>query len=49
MFNDAFACLHKASLKIKLSKCSIFKEQIHCVGQLVCETSIIPLAKLKCS
>ena len=29
MMEKAFECLIKAGLKIKLSKCSFFKEQIH--------------------
>ena len=44
MINKAFEHLQKASLKIKLSKCSFFKEQIHYLGHLVSGTSILPLA-----
>ena len=33
-----------ARLKIKLSKCLFFKEQIHYLGHLVSGTSILPLA-----
>ena len=44
MLDKAFKCLLKASLKIKLSKCSFFKEQIHCLGHLVSITSILALA-----
>ena len=44
MFDKAFKCLLKARLKIMLSKCSFFKEQIHYLGHLVSETSILPLA-----
>ena len=35
MLDKAFKCLLKAGLKIKLSECSFFKEQIHCLGHLV--------------
>ena len=37
--NNAFACLSNAGLKIKLNKCSVFKEQIHYLGRLVSDTS----------
>ena len=40
MLDKAF----KHWLKIKLSKCSFFKEQIHYLGHLVSGTSILPLA-----
>ena len=43
MLNNAFNCLHKAGLKIKLSKCSFSKEQIHYLGHLVSGASILPL------
>ena len=43
MLNNASKCLSKAALKIKLSKCSFFKEQIHYLGQLVSGTYILPL------
>ena len=43
MLDNAFKHLLKAGLKIKLSKCSIFKEQIHYLGHLVSGTSILPL------
>ena len=33
----------KLAFKIKLSKCSFFKEQIHYLGHLVNSTSILPL------
>ena len=36
--------LLNAGLKIKLSKCLFFKEQIHYLGHLVSGTSILPLA-----
>ena len=35
MLDKAFKCLLKAGLKMKLSKCSFFKEQIHYLGHLV--------------
>ena len=44
MISKEFECLQKAGLKVKLRKCSFFKEQIHCLGYLVSGTSIIPLA-----
>ena len=43
MLDNALKCLLKAKLKIKLSKCSFFKEQIHYLGHLVTGTSILPL------
>ena len=43
MLNNVFECLHKAGLKIKLSKCLFFKEQIHYLGHLVSGMSILPL------
>ena len=43
MLNNAFECICKAGLKIKLSKCSFFKEQIHYLGDLLSGTSILPL------
>ena len=43
MLNNAFECLSKAAFKIKLSKCSFFKEQIHYLGHLVSCTSILQL------
>ena len=43
MLDKTFKCLLKAGLKIKLSKCSFFKEQIHYLGHLVSGTSILPL------
>ena len=43
MLNSAFECLSKAGLKIKLTKCSFFKEQIHYLGHLVSGASILPL------
>ena len=42
MISNAFKCLHKAGLKIKLSKCSFFKEQIQYLGLLVSGNSILP-------
>ena len=42
MLNRAFECLSKAGLKIKLSKCPFFREQIHYLGHLVSGTSILP-------
>ena len=44
MLDKAFKGLLKAELKIKLSKHSFFKEQIHYLGQLVSGTSSIPFA-----
>ena len=44
MLDKAFKCLLNARLKIKLSKCSFFKEQIHYLGHLVSGMSILPLA-----
>ena len=44
MLDKSFTCLLKSRIKIKLSKCSFFKEQIHHLGHLVCGTSILPLA-----
>ena len=41
MLNNAFKCLCKASLKIKLN--SFFKEKIHYLGHLVSGASILPL------
>ena len=43
MLDKAFKCLIKARLKIKLSKCSFFMEQIHYLGHLSSGTSILPL------
>ena len=43
MLNNAFKCLSKAGLKIKLSKCLFFKEKIHYLGHLVSGASILPL------
>ena len=43
MLDKAFKHLLKAGLKIKLSKCFFFKEQIHYLGQLVIGMSILPL------
>ena len=43
MLNNAFECLNKTDLKIKLSKCSFFMEQIHHLGHLVSTASILPL------
>ena len=43
MISNAFECLQKAGLKIKLSKCSFFKEQIHYLGHLVNENCILQL------
>ena len=42
MISNVFECLHKASLKIKCSKCSFFKEQINYLGHLVSGNSILP-------
>ena len=44
MLDNAFIQLLTAGLKIKLSKCSLFKEQIHSLGHVVSGTSILPLA-----
>ena len=44
MLDKAFKCLLKARLKINLSRCSFFKEQIYYIGHLVSGTSIPPLA-----
>ena len=44
MLDKVFKYLLQARLKIKLSKCLFFKEQIHYLGQLVNGTSILPLA-----
>ena len=43
IIKNAFEFLPKAGLKIKLSKCSFFKEKIHYLGHLVSGTSILPL------
>ena len=43
MLNNAFEHLCKTGLKIKLSKCSFFKEQIHYLDHLVRGASILPL------
>ena len=43
MLDNAFKHLLKDGLKIKLSKCSFFKEQIHYLGHLVSGTSILHL------
>ena len=43
MINNVFESLHKAGLKIKLSKCSFLKEQIHYLGHLVIGNSILLL------
>ena len=45
MLDNIFKQLFTAGLKIKLSKCSFFKEQIHYLGQLVSTTSILPLVE----
>ena len=42
MIRDAFECLQKAGLKIKLSKCTFFKEHMHYLGHLVSGNSILP-------
>ena len=42
--NNAFECLCKAGLKIKLSKCLFFKEHIHYLDHLVSGASMLPLA-----
>ena len=44
MISKAFECLQKDGLKIKLSKCSFFKEEIHYLRHLASGTSILPLA-----
>ena len=44
MLDKAFKHLLKAGLKIRLSKCLFFKEQIHYLGHLASETSILWLA-----
>ena len=44
MLDKSFKCLFRAGLKIKLSNCSFFKEQIHYLGHLVSGTSFLPLA-----
>ena len=44
MLDSAFNQLLTAGLKIKLSKCSFFTEQIHYLGHCVSGTSILPLA-----
>ena len=44
MLDNAFKYLLKARLKIKLSKCSFFKMQIHYLGHLVSGMSILLLA-----
>ena len=44
MLDKAFKHLLKAGLKIKLSKCSFFKEQMHYLGHLVSGSSFLPLA-----
>ena len=44
MLDKAFKCLLNARLKIKLSKGSLFKEQIHYLSHLVSGASILPLA-----
>ena len=44
MLDNAFKYFLKARHKIKLSKCSLFKEQIHYLGHLLCGTLILPLA-----
>ena len=46
MLDKAFKCLLMARFKIKLSKCSFSKEQIHYLGHLVSGTSILPLANI---
>ena len=43
MISNVFKCLQKVGLKIKLSKCSFFKEQIDYQGHLVSGNSILPL------
>ena len=44
MIEKAFKCLLKDRLKIKLSKCSFFKEQICYLGHIVSRISILPFA-----
>ena len=44
MLDKAFKCLLKVRFKIKLSKCSFLKKQIHYLGHLVSGTSILSLA-----
>ena len=44
MLDKTFKCLLKARLKIKLRKCSFFKDQIHYLGHLVSGMCIISLA-----
>ena len=44
LLDKAFKYLLKAGLKIKLNKCSFFKEQINYLGHLVSGTSIHSLA-----
>ena len=44
MLENTLEHILKAGLKIKLSKCSFFKEQINYLGHLVSGMSIIPLA-----
>ena len=44
MLDNAFKHLLKAGLKIKLSKCSFFQEQMHYLGHLFSGMSILPLA-----
>ena len=44
MLDNTLKQLLTAGCKIKLSKCSFFKEQIHYLGHLVSGTSILPLA-----
>ena len=44
MLDKVVKCLLKAGLKIKLSKCLFFKEQIHYLGHLVSGGSILSLA-----
>ena len=43
MLDIAFKCLLRTRFKIKLSKCSFFKEQIHYLGHPVSGTSVLPL------
>ena len=43
MLNNAFKCLCKVGLKMKLSECSFFKEQTHYLGHLFGGASILPL------
>ena len=44
MSHNSFKCLLQAMLKMKFSRSSFFKEQIHYLGHLVSGTSILPLA-----